>query len=180
MKRPTDNESEGNELADINGIKKVFRSILLCFLIALILTANFSIFFGIAVVHGPSMEPRLQDGDIVLYWKSPNEYQRGDIVFVHRDDIDGKTVLVKRICALPGEFIEINSHDGTIVVNGEVLVEPYVYKSTYGRELTYVEQLNDNEYFIMGDYREVSIDSRDYGAININQIDGKALIVIRF
>lgn len=137
----------------------------------------FGIVLGIAIVQGDSMTPTVRDGDIVLFSRLGGDYGLGDIVLIRTE---GREDYVKRICALPGETVEMDEQDGRLLVNGEPAIEPYVYSETHGKTgIAYPLMLGENEYFCLGDNRENSRDSRNYGAITGEEIEGKALAVFR-
>ena len=121
-------------------------------------------------IEGTSMEPTLSNGDIVLLTKTPR---------FHREDLCGFTwnnkLLIKRVIGLPGDWIEIDT-DGTIYLNGEKLEEPYVQQRALGEcDLQFPFQVPQEQYFVIGDMRENSIDSRNtlIGCIPKDQIVGK-------
>lgn len=125
------------------------------------------------VVDGDSMNPSFSDGDVL--WARAfdiDELSRYQVVVA---DIDGKLV-IKRVIALPGETLQII--DGFVYVDGAKLNDEYGYQTTlYGcaeREII----LGDDEYFLMGDNRDNSRDSREWGAVNIENIEG--VVVFRF
>ena len=131
-------------------------------------------------VSGNSMQPTLQDGDSLMVDKVSYRFkdpERFDIVvfpFRHGDE----TYIIKRVIGLPGETVQITA-DGRILVNGEVLNEHYgleVIKNP-GRAADPVT-LGKDEYFLMGDNRNNSLDSRDASIGNVNRKDliGKAFI----
>jgi signal peptidase I len=133
--------------------------------------------FGIAIVSGTSMKPTLSTGDVIIFWKLSSSYERGEIVLIKTD---GREDYVKRICALPGENVAIDDGSGTLLTDGKTQYEPYVYEKTYSKvEIAYPLGLSPDEYFVMGDHRSDSRDSRNYGAVTEKRIDGKAIVVIR-
>ena len=121
-------------------------------------------------IEGTSMEPTLKNGDIVLLTKT-TEFGRGDICgFAWNNKI-----LIKRVIGVPGDWIEIDT-DGTVYLNGEKLDEPYAEQIAFGEcDLEFPFQVPQEQYFVLGDMRESSIDSRNtlVGCVENEQIIGK-------
>ena len=121
-------------------------------------------------IEGVSMEPTLSNGDIVLLTKTPR-FARGELcAFTWNNKL-----LIKRVVGLPGDWIEIDT-DGTIYLNGEELDEPYVRQKALGEcDIEFPFQVPQEQYFVVGDMRESSIDSRNslIGCITKDQIVGK-------
>ena len=121
-------------------------------------------------IEGTSMEPTLSNGDIVLLTKT-TRFDRGDLCgFTWNNKL-----LIKRVIGLPGDYIEIDA-DGTIYLNGDKLEEPYVEHKALGEcDLEFPFRVPQEQYFVIGDMRENSIDSRNtvIGCIPKDQIVGK-------
>ena len=121
-------------------------------------------------IEGTSMEPTLHNGDIVLLMKT-TRFERGDLCgFTWNNKL-----LIKRVIGVPGDWIEIDT-DGTVYLNGEKLDEPYVEQKAFGEcDLEFPFQVPQEQYFVVGDMRENSIDSRNtlIGCIPKDQIVGK-------
>ena len=121
-------------------------------------------------IEGTSMEPTLVNGDIVLLTKT-TAFDRGDICgFAWNNKI-----LIKRVIGIPGDWIEIDT-DGTVYVNGEKLDEPYAEQIAFGEcDLEFPFQVPQEQYFVLGDMRESSIDSRNtlVGCVENEQIIGR-------
>ena len=121
-------------------------------------------------IEGTSMEPTLHNGDIVRLMKT-TRFSRGDLCgFTWNNKL-----LIKRVIGTPGDWIEIDT-DGTIYLNGEQLEEPYVEQKAFGEcDLEFPFQVPQEQYFVVGDMRESSIDSRNtlIGCIPKDQIVGK-------
>ena len=126
-------------------------------------------------IEGTSMEPTLSGGDIVLLMKT-TRFDRGDLCgFTWNNKL-----LIKRVIAVPGDWIEIDT-DGTIYLNGEKLDEPYVQQKAFGEcDLEFPFQVPAEQYFVVGDMRESSVDSRNtlIGCIPKDQIVGKVFFRI--
>lgn len=126
-------------------------------------------------IEGTSMEPTLKNGDIVLLTKT-TDFGRGDICgFAWNNKI-----LIKRVIGIPGDWIEIDK-DGTVYRNGEKLDEPYAEQIAFGEcDLEFPYQVPHEQYFVLGDMRESSIDSRNtlVGCVENDQIIGKIFLRI--
>ena len=117
--------------------------------------------------------------DIIIFLKDEEKesvlsesykYIKEVISFKHFND--NRTRYVKRIIGIEGD--EINITSGYVYINGEKLNEPYIKGDTYNRDIEFPIVVGENQFFVLGDNREVSQDSRDFGLINLNQIEGKA------
>lgn len=152
-------------------IKKWFKENLL-FTILLLTIIIIRIFFYSPIrVNGSSMYPTLQDKEFMILNKIGLQkgINRFDIVVV---ESNGKYI-IKRVIGLPGESVMYN--DNKLYINGKVVEDNYSKSETENFENVI---LKDNEYFVMGDNREVSKDSRVIGPVNIKNIKGKTNLVI--
>lgn len=126
-------------------------------------------------ITGNTMNPTLDEGNIVLSIRTGN-LKEGDLAAVRYSD----KILVRRVIGLPGDRIEMDE-SGTVRVNGEVLAEDYVSNPEAGQtDLTYPFVVPEGQYFMMGDNRSVSIDSRNsaIGCIPEDMIAGKLMMRI--
>lgn len=125
--------------------------------------------------HGSSMSPTLYDGDIFVTVKT-SKFQTGDIVaFWH-----GNKLLVKRCIAGPGQWVDIDE-DGTVYVDKTEIAEPYIEEKALGQtDLDYPYQVPESRWFLMGDNRATSLDSRTttVGCVAAEQIAGRVLFRI--
>ena len=155
--------------------KRRFRKLLKSTVNALIVVAAVAalvatLILPVLQIAGTSMEPNLNDGDIVLLVKKKN-LQTGDLCAFYYSN----KILIKRVIATPGDYIWIES-DGTVFLNGNPLDEPYISEKALGEcDVEFPYQVPENCYFVMGDKRETSIDSRSsvIGCIPEDQIVGK-------
>ena len=122
------------------------------------------------VVSGQSMEPTFHNGDVCLQLKSGYELERYDVVVA---EIDGEFV-IKRVIALPYETIQIL--DGAVYINGDVLTTDAGMKMKDAGCASTSITLSDDEYFLIGDNRNNSVDCRIWGSVKGNQIDGKVIL----
>ncbi|MGI6678935.1 MAG: signal peptidase I [Dehalobacterium sp.] len=127
-------------------------------------------------IPSSSMEPILKPGDRILVNKWIYRFQgpkRGDIV-VFPYPLDEKTRYIKRIIALPGE--DIQGRKGKILINGRELEESYIIGKGTSFDFGPIT-LDGNEYFVLGDNRNNSRDSRVFGVITGDKISGRAGII---
>lgn len=165
-----------NELKRENYRSKYFK-ILTSTIYALIIVAAVAAIVATLVmpvlqISGSSMTPTFQEGEIVFSIKTKN-LKPGDIIaFYH-----GNKILVKRVIAGAGSWVNITI-DGDVYVNGELLEENYIQEKMLGEtNITYPYQVPDGSWFVLGDHREVSIDSRnsEIGCIKQEDIVGKII-----
>ena len=134
-----------------------------------------TIFMPVLRIYGKSMTPTLNEGEIVVSVKG-SDFSRGSVVGLYV----GNKLLVKRVIAGPGQWVNI-ARDGTVTVDGKELKEPYLTEKAYGDvniDLPY--QVPDGRYFVMGDHRSTSQDSRNLtvGCIAEEQIVGRIVFRI--
>ncbi len=121
-------------------------------------------------IHGSSMTPTVNDQDIIVSLKG-TDFACGDVVAFYYNN----KILVKRVIALPGDWVDIDSQ-GNVYVNGALIDEPYVAEKSFGQcDITLPYQVPAAKYFVMGDHRDISVDSRNtaVGCIGEEQIVGK-------
>lgn len=157
----------------------------LAFAALLALLINSFVFF-FARVEGSSMLGTLKDGEVLFVWRAGYVFgqpQRGDIVICHypktKDGgyLDQKnTCYVKRVIGLPGDTVSIRQ--GTVYINGEALKESYLETERTDSQSMEAVVLGEGEYFLMGDNRSDSTDSRRMGAVERGKILGKAVGVV--
>jgi signal peptidase I len=128
-------------------------------------------------VEGTSMLPRLEDRDRLFINKFVYHFEaihRGDVVVFHYPRDPDKSY-IKRVIAIPGDRLRIDH--GRVFLNGKPLIEPYV-PAEYRDTKSYPESvIPEDEYFMMGDHRSISSDSREFGPVDRELIYGKAVFV---
>ena len=131
----------------------------------------------LAKVPSGSMEPTLMPGDVVAMRIDAYRHRsplRGDIVIFH-DPTHAGELLIKRVVGLPGEDIVVQG--GSVWVNGHYLQEPYIRMPYISAEMEN-RLLHDNEFWVMGDNRTNSADSRDYGPIKQDELVARGTGII--
>ena len=127
-------------------------------------------------VVGESMTPALLPGDFLLLHRGPPPRERayGQIVMTDDPRPEGVgRVLLKRIVGLPGEALRVG---GGVQVNARRLIEPYAHGDDPVSQHRGVQRLDDDAYFLLGDHRGASTDSRDFGPVPRSHISGTALL----
>jgi signal peptidase I len=156
------------------GLLKLIREVGETILIAGILFLVVNLVTARIRVEGSSMEPSLHDGEFVVInrlayrWANPD---RGEII-VFNFPLDPERRFIKRIIGLPGDTVSV--HQGIVFVNDIPLEEPYIYAPPeYDGEWI----IEEGHYFVLGDNRNNSSDSQNWGSLGAEEIIGKAVIV---
>lgn len=154
--------------------------------------------FAMAKVEKESMENTLYNNERLLLDKFSYNFEspkRGDIIVFLSNEEKGNLIeesyiflrevaslklipdtrerYIKRVIAVTGD--EVNISGGNVYVNGEKLDEPYIKGETNVRNIKFPLIVGENEIFVLGDNREVSLDSRNFGTIKINKVEGRAV-----
>ena len=133
---------------------------------------------GITMMPNSDMSPRMDAGDLLLFYRIERSPQIQDIAVIRKADSERKYVL--RVVARPGDTVEVTDERG-LAVNGNTLSEPYIYYPTkpYMDQMEYPIVLGDGEYFVMADYRNGGEDSRYFGPVTQDEIEGTVITIIR-
>lgn len=155
--------------------KRRYRTVLRSTIYSLIVVAACAILVAVLWmpvlrIYGTSMTPTVCEGEIVAALKG-SSFSRGDLIAMYYSN----KLLVKRVIACPGEWIDIDE-EGNVYINEELLDEPYLVEKALGEcdiELPY--QVPDGHYFVMGDHRSTSADSRSsaIGCIPTEDVVGR-------
>lgn len=137
----------------------------------IVFTLLLSTSVGIVKISGDSMKPALQDGDYVFYYRQFKEVTLGDIILFERNG----EKFIKRVYGIPGDSVEITKKE-ILLINGvpPVIDDLAVQGTTFPRDLKNKLTLKQNEYFVLGDYRSISLDSRnkEIGKVLFHEIIG--------
>lgn len=157
--------------------------------------------FAMATVEQQSMETTLTEGQKLIINRLSYRNRipkRGDIIVFYSEDEIGSFLdefgrslknifsffnrdasderLVKRVIGIEGDVVDIR--DGSVYVNGEIIKEPYAKGLTESGSLKLPVTIEENQLFVLGDNRLVSLDSRAFGPIDLKQVEGKAIFCI--
>lgn len=160
--------------------QKNYRKALMSTIYTLIIVASFAVLmatlaFPVLQISGNSMNPTLKDEDVIVLIKT-KQFESGDLCAFNYEN----KILVKRIIATPGDYVYLDD-DGNVFVNNVLLKENYIIEKSKGSsDLEYPIQVPENRYFVMGDDRSVSIDSRLslIGTIEKEKMIGKVFLRI--
>ena len=157
--------------------KRRYRSVLRSTIYTLVVVAAVAILVAtlwlpVLQIYGSSMSPTLNEGDVVVSIKKA-DYQQGDVLAFYYNN----KLLVKRLIALPGSWVNIDEA-GNVAVDGVLLEEPYLAEKALGEtNIEFPYQVPDSRYFVIGDHRSTSVDSRNtaVGCVSEEQIVGRII-----
>lgn len=155
---------------------RVFRSTVYTLItVAAVAVLTATLLLPVLQIYGSSMTPTLTEGEIVVSVKGSN-FTQGDILAFYYNN----SILVKRVIAFPGDWVDIDA-EGNVSVNGEPLDEPYLTEKALGEcDITLPYQVPEDRYFVMGDHRSTSVDSRSttVGCVAEEEIVGKIVFSV--
>ena len=153
------------------------QNFLLNFLIIIsVLWVLFGFVVGMINVPNTDMSPNIKAKDLLLYYRLNNSYHAQDVIVL----VKNNTTYIGRIVAVGGDTVDISDSE-QLKINGNFVSEPQIHNTTPRFEgfVSYPIQLEENEYFVLADMRGGAEDSRYYGIVNIHEIRGKAVAIIR-
>ncbi len=136
----------------------------------------FGLVFGLKSAPNNDMHPRIDQGDLLLYYRLDKNPSNQDVIVFEKND----TVYVGRVVALPGERVEVVANGG-LLVNDRNVIEPDIYFATppYEGFVKYPLTLKETECFVLVDMRDGGEDSRYFGPVELDAIQGTVLAVLR-
>lgn len=162
-----------NKALDRQGYISLLGRILMLGLIAYLLLTQV---FVIAQANGNDMFPAVKDGDVMFGYRLEQDYMKDDVVIYERDG----QLHCGRVVAKGNDVVSIDE-DGTVMVNGttqsgEIMYPTYINEDS---SITYPYTVSENCVFILGDYRTKAEDSRYFGEISLNDVEGKVITILR-
>lgn len=184
--KKSDLSVDGPTFSEVNNEKKrlrtrrmyesaLFKTVGVLLVVAAISVLLTTLWMPVLQIYGSSMSPTLEPGDLVLSVKN-EKLETGDVVAFYQ----GNKLLIKRVIATSGQWVDVGN-DGGVTVDGKVLDEPYIKELSLGNcDIELPHQVKEAHYFIMGDNRDTSLDSRAsvIGDISEEQIEGKVVFRI--
>ncbi len=164
-------EQEAERVEQQHAFQSVLRSTFYILITVAAIAVLISVYYmPVLHIYGTSMTPALNNGELVAAIKT-TDLKHGDIVAFYYNN----KLLVKRVVGVPGDWIDLKEN-GDFYVNGKLLEEPYIEEKAFGDcNITLPVQVSESRYFLVGDHRSVSIDSRNtaVGFVSEEQIVGK-------
>ena len=156
-----------------SGIRRFVRN---SFFVIISLWVMFALIIGVEKIKSHDMTPALNLGDKIVYSRVDRSPVAQDVIVFSKNG----TLCVSRVVAIPGDTVEITD-DGSVKINGNIIVEDKIYSQTYPYEdnIEYPLTLSAGEYFVLGDNRMTGMDSRYYGTVKADEIKGTLILALR-
>lgn len=135
---------------------------------------SFTRIFLVTQTSGSDMFPAVKDGDLVIAFRLQQDYTKNDVVVY---TVDGKQY-IGRIAARAGDVVTLDD-SGSMLVNGTTQTGEIMYPTYALQGLEYPYEVPENNLFILGDYRTQAVDSRTFGAIPLENVEGKVITILR-
>ena len=179
-KRNEENSVASGTQKTIGKAKSQMRSLhfsLLSILIIIVLVwLMLGVVFGIMKAPSNDMSPRVDYGDLLLYFRFDRKFDVNEVVVINKND----TIYLGRVIAVGGDTVDITDEDH-LIVYGNAIKEPKIYYTTprYEGYEEFPQTIPEGEYFILVDRREGGEDSRYYGTVKAKEIKGSVVTLIR-
>lgn len=164
-------QTRRNRALNKQGWVQLFTRLLM---LALVGWALMTQVFLIERTSGNGMFPAVKDGDLLFGFRLQQEYREDDVIVY---TVDGETY-VGRIVALSGDTVTLDD-SGTLLVNGTAQGEEILYPTYAKGDMSYPYTVPEGCIFVLGDYRTQTEDSRDFGPVPMDQVEGKVITILR-
>lgn len=141
----------------------------------------FFVFLGLLRAPNNDMYPRIDAGDMILYYRLDKDVHAQDVIVLQKEIDGSRAVTLGRVVAAGGDVVDV-TEDGRLVVNGNTIVESGIYGTTRpydGSSVEYPLTLGEDECFVLADSREGGMDSRYFGAVAKSEIAGTVVSIWR-
>lgn len=145
-------------------------------LLVIVIYGIFGVVFGITPMKNNDMSPKISAGDLMLYYRLENDFHNRDVIIFEKDGVQ----YTGRIVARAGDKVEITD-DEQLKLNDITATENNIYYSTpkYDDYVSYPITLEENQFFVLCDFRTGAKDSRYFGVVEADEIKGKVITVLR-
>ena len=152
------------------------RFLITALAVVIVIWLMVSVVFGFMVAPNGDMYPRIDSGDLLLFYRFDKNVHSQDVVVLDKND----TRYVGRVIAIEGDTVDITD-DERLIINGNTVSEPNIFYSTsrYEGFVNYPLTLGKDECFVLVDSREKGEDSRYYGVVKTDEIRGTVITVVR-
>ena len=174
-KRRNAGENEVNMPKRTTLLQDIGQLLIKIVFIGVVFILLFTFLFGITQVTDASMAPSIKEGDMAVFYRLDKKYVASDVLTL---EYDGKKQ-IRRVVAVAGDVVDV-TEDG-LVINGAVVQELGIYEHTlrYTEGIALPITVGPGQIFVLGDGRREALDSRMYGAVNIQDTLGKLMTVVR-
>ena len=157
-------------------MRSLHFSLLSILIIIILVWLMLGVVFGIMKAPSNDMSPRIDYGDLLLYFRFDNKYDINEVVIIKKND----TYYLGRVIAVGGDTVDITD-EAHLVVNGNMINDPKIFYTTprYEGYEEFPQTIPEGQYFILVDRREGGEDSRYYGPVAKNEIKGSVVTLIR-
>lgn len=175
MKKQVDIETEKKAIQEPSLAQDIIQLLLKIMIIIFAIILIFTFLYGIVRINDVSMKPAIKDGDLVMYYRLDKRFVSGDVA-VFEDNGRNTT---GRVVAVAGDTVDI-TRDG-LKINGADQVSQDIYFDTtqFKDGVDFPITVGEGQVFILGDNRPQASDSRTFGCIDLNDVKGKVIAVIR-
>ena len=176
MKKRNDRQkSDINTVQETTIAQDLVQLLLKIVLLILVVFLIFTFLYGIVRINDISMKPSIKDGDLVVYYRLDHRFISGDVAVFEKDD---KTT-TGRVVAVAGDTVDITK-DGLKINGAEQISQDIYFDTTQFKDgVDFPITVGEGQVFILGDNRPQASDSRTFGCIDLNDVKGKVIAVIR-